>query len=91
MQCFQLLMELLEEGKCGLSTAKGNMRDIEFFFFDQILGHYIYFVIRKEKSSDFYVPVAFFENNSTYPKYKSGKIVSVNGHTIIEQNTATEK
>ncbi|MGE6556201.1 PBECR4 domain-containing protein [Exiguobacterium artemiae] len=91
IQCFQLLPELLKEGKCGLGTAKGNMSDIEFFFFDQTLGHYIYFGVRKEKNSDFYVPVTFFENNSTYPKYASGKLVSVNEHTVIEQNMATEK
>lgn len=90
IQCFQLLPELLKEGKCDLGTAKLNMRDIEFFF-DQTLGHYIYFGVRKEKNSDFYVPVTFFENNSTYPKHASGELVSVNGHTVIEQNTATEK
>ncbi|WP_214729560.1 PBECR4 domain-containing protein [Exiguobacterium sp. s168] len=91
IQCFQLLPELLKEGKCGLGTSKGSMRDIEFFFFDQTLGHYIYFGVRKEKNSDFYAPVTFFENKSTYPKHASGKLVSVNGHTIIEQNTEMEK
>lgn len=91
IQCFQLLPELLENGKCGEGTAQGDMRNIKFFIYDEALGRYIYMGIVKEKTSDFYVPVTFVEDDSNYPRYANRKQAPIKGVTIYDQNSVLDQ
>lgn len=69
---FPFLYQLIHHPKFMIFNPQvaGSMIDAEFMLFNQYSGRYLHLGIKKEDSTDFYVPVTFLERKNVYPGMK---------------------
>lgn len=91
IQCFQLLPELLGQAYCGVGTAGGNMKEINFFFFDEAIDRYLYLGVKMEENTGLYIPVTFVENRTKKDEYTSDGESLINGLVILDHNAVLDQ
>lgn len=91
IQCFQLLPEVLKQSYCGVGTATGHLKSVNFFFFDEAVGRYLYLGVMLEENTGLYLPITFVENRSKKVQYTKDGESLIKGLRILDHNAVLDQ
>ncbi|MEX1028503.1 MAG: hypothetical protein WDZ91_00480 [Paenibacillaceae bacterium] len=66
------------------------MIDAEFMFYNVYSGRYLHLGVRKEESTNLYIPVTFSERKNTYSRMTSIKIENLIIYPESQEKTISE-